>query len=143
MIGCEKLQSQLQPKQKDKITYSKIKNGQIREPDNDFDISIIQGYNRNYNFFDLGIETMIAELTRITKPNGIICIFAHKELTFQEFTPRSTLLIKNLFSIYNHFIDNEGKLLMKSQINKVLLSADLKELKIREDEGLIIGIGMV
>jgi hypothetical protein len=143
LIGNQNVETNLQSKQIFDINFSKIKNRQIREPENDFDVVIIQAFNQLYNFYDLSFEKLIKELVRITKPNSIIFVFAQTELFQQESSPRKNMLFKDFISNYNDLITKGGKLLTKSELNKILLSVSLKDLEIIEHEGLIIGIGKV
>ncbi|NHJ20966.1 MAG: hypothetical protein EAX91_08495, partial [Candidatus Lokiarchaeota archaeon] len=142
-LGNEKVKERFLTGGIEKISISKVKNGQIREPDNDFDISLIQGFSQNFDFYNMNFEIFLEELVRITKPNGIICIFARKELTLPDSPSISNNFVRNIFSLYNKSIRIEGNNITKVHLNDVLLKADLKNIQIIEDEGIIIGIGNV
>ncbi|MFX1502176.1 MAG: hypothetical protein ACFFDH_14525 [Promethearchaeota archaeon] len=143
VLGNEQVKERFLTGGGENISISKVKNGQIREPDNDFDLSLIQGFSQNFDFYDINFEKFVEELTRITKPNGIICIFARKELALPDSTSISNNFVRNIFSLYNKSIRIEGNHITSVHLNDVLLKANLKNIQVIEDEGIIIGIGKV
>ncbi|MFX0074252.1 MAG: hypothetical protein ACFE96_02325 [Candidatus Hermodarchaeota archaeon] len=143
LLGNEKVKERFLSGGSENITFSKVKNGQIREPDNDFDISLIQGFNPNFDFYDISFKKLLDELIRITKPNGKICIFARNELALPDSTYISKIFIRNLFSLYNKSIRIEGRSMTKANLNNALSKTNLKNIQIIEDEGILIGIGNV
>jgi hypothetical protein len=141
VLGSEKIKERLLSLEKFIFSFSKVKNGQIREPDNDFDVSIIQIYSQNCDFYDLSFDQILSELIRITKPNGIICIYALKELGILDAPFIPNILIRDIFTLYNKSIRNNGICFTKSHISDVLLKERLTNLQIIEDEGILIGLG--
>ncbi|MFX1567564.1 MAG: hypothetical protein ACFFCV_04260 [Promethearchaeota archaeon] len=125
------------------INFTKISGGLIREPDNAFDYTFIQGYNENMDFYGLTQVEILKELVRVTKPGGIIFLFIRTSLSKTKHSLVDKVITNKIITLYNNYILKNGKALTKSQLKDILINAGFEKYQIFEEQGALIGIGEV
>ena len=125
------------------LDFTRIRDGSIREPNNAFDLTIMQGYNENLKFYGLSQNEILKELVRVTKPGGVI--FIHVRIFLSKTGPSliDRVITNEIISLYNDSINRQGKALTKNQLKNAMKEVDLEKLQIFEEQGILIGIGEV
>ncbi|TFG29965.1 MAG: hypothetical protein EU532_02065 [Promethearchaeota archaeon] len=113
---------------------SKIDDGNIREPENFFDVSIIPFYFRNPENYRITRTKLLKELIRVTKPDGWIVISSRAKLpTTQNYFANEVL------RIYGEALDNRTFTI--NELQQDMKKAGIKEIKTLEYQGMVAAIG--
>ncbi len=119
---------------KDKIIVTNIDNQKIREPENDFDAVIVPVYKRNPKFYGMPREQILKEISRVTKPNGFICL-----ITLADLPLTNNPYADELINLYKLLMNN--RIFQKEELKEDMVKAGLKQIEVHEEQGLLIGTG--
>ncbi len=116
------------------VEYSKFEDRKIREAENFFDGAIIPVYKRNPKFHDMERIDIIKEIIRVIKPNGVLIVIAIAEMK-----STGNLYVDELIKIYKLVLIN--RTFEANELAEDLKKAGLKDIKVIEYKGLLIGKG--
>ncbi|MHA1149468.1 MAG: hypothetical protein ACTSR8_14620 [Promethearchaeota archaeon] len=114
--------------------YTEIINGKIREHDDFYDGAIIPVYKRNPKFKNLSNTEILKEISRVTKPDGLIALIAVADIKNTD-----NIFIDEILKVYKTALVN--RMATKQELEREFMDADIEVMDIYEQQGLLIGIG--
>ena len=107
---------------------------QIDKPANVFDSAIIPVYKRNPKFHDMTNTEILKEISRVTKPEGIIVIIAIADIK-----ETGNIFIDEILKVYRTALIN--RMANYEELEQEFKRAGISMVEIYEHQGLLIGIG--
>lgn len=114
--------------------YTEIINGKIREHDDFYDGVMIPVYKRNPKFHGMSNTDILKEISRVTKPDGLIALIAVADIE-----DTSNIFIDEILKVYKTALVN--RMATKKELQKQFTDAGIEVMDIFEQQGLLIGIG--
>jgi len=119
---------------KDDFKYTEIINGKIREHADFYDGAMIPVYKRNPKFHDMSNTDILKEISRVTKPNGMIALIAVANIK-----ETNNIFIDQILKVYKTALIN--RMATEGELKKEFTKAGIQVVEIFEQQGLLIGIG--
>jgi hypothetical protein len=119
------------------VSYTRVHNNLIREPNEIFDIILVPHYKKNGNRLELKRIELLNELFRVSKKGGSIVLVTRAEL------PRTSNHYANqLLELYEDYFRIQGRIFTSEELESDMkeIGLDSKSYEIVEFKGLIITI---
>ncbi|MFO8018107.1 MAG: hypothetical protein R6U96_05685 [Promethearchaeia archaeon] len=116
------------------VKYTEMIDRQITMPKNKFDGAIVPVYKQNPKFFGLSRMDILNEIKRVSTPEGLIVL-----VTVASIPTTENFFMNELIKLYNMAFKN--RIFTEEDLKKDMEKADLREINIHKQQGLLIGIG--
>lgn len=116
------------------VKFTEMISGQISAPENIYDGVIIPVHKKLPKFHDMAREEILKEIARVLRSDGLLIFVAIAEVPFTK-----NIFLNELIKLYNLSLNN--RIFSEDELREDMNTINLKEKKIFEHQGLLIGLG--
>jgi SAM-dependent methyltransferase len=116
------------------VKFTEMISGQISAPENIYDGVIIPVHKKLPKFHDMAREEILKEIARVLRSDGLLIFVAIAEVPFTK-----NIFLNELIKLYNLSLNN--RIFSEDELRVDMNTINLKEKKVFEHQGLLIGLG--